>query len=170
MGNRTFARRLYLDGKPLGDTNLYLEPQIELLRWKEWNPERKQALYGEIKNRLMSGESVGARQVETPEWSHPPKGSGENGGVWYSLNGPLIQAVAIWDKAEAIRLLKQLCFEGQSAKHPACWSAWWAGADSVNSSLSSAAGFPPASDLAFPVGAAAPHAWILEAYQGLTAP
>ena len=38
-------------------------------------------------------------------------GSRENGGIWYSLNGPVICGIATFDKQEAMRLLRQMLLD-----------------------------------------------------------
>ncbi|MBQ7981122.1 MAG: hypothetical protein IJ305_05880, partial [Oscillospiraceae bacterium] len=73
MGERSFPRRMYFNGKPYGDDNMFLEPQGFTLQFNELSVERKRALYNEMQKRVYSGEKLGAREQESPELN------GENG-------------------------------------------------------------------------------------------
>ena len=93
-------------------------------------------------------------------------GSRENGGFWYSLNGPVILGVATFDKAEAKRLLAQMSLANMSACFPRYWSCYWSAADNIESSLMPSEGLPDQTwtyaDI--PIACAHPHAWMLYCY------
>ena len=168
LGGRAFPRRMYFNGKPYGEDNMFLEPQGFTLQIHELSRERKELLYHEMKRRLYNSEILGAREQENPEFDDPEfdKGSRENGGFWWALNGPVIIAVAQFDLPEARRLLKQMTLHHLSEEYPQYWSSWWSAADQVESSLIPQAGLPDQS-LSYadiPVFCAHPHAWILYAY------
>ena len=169
MGKRKFPRRMYWNGKAYGENNMFLEPQGFTLQIKELPDERKKELYEEMKSRVYNGEVIGARQQEAPEFSGNPEwdmGSRDNGGFWYSLNGPVIQGVATFDKEEAKRLLHNMTFGNMSEHFPGYWCCYWSAADTVESSLVPGSGLADQSMeyWKIPVYCAHPHAWILYCY------
>lgn len=168
MGERSFPRRMYFNNKPYGDDNMFLEPQGFTLQINELPEEKKRLLYDEMKKRVYSGEKLGAREQQTPEFEDEgfDKGSRENGGFWYALNGPVIIGVSQFDKAEADRLLKNMTLQHLSEEFPQYWSSYWSAADNIESSLIPEEGLPDQS-LTYaniPVYCAHPHAWILYCY------
>jgi cellobiose phosphorylase len=168
MGNRTFPRRMYFNGKAYGDDNMFLEPQGYTLLIDEFSDEKKRVLYNEMLNRIYSGEKLGAREQQVPEFEdeHFDKGSRENGGFWWALNGPVIMGVSQFDKAEAMHLLRNMTFDNYSKAFPSYWSSYWSAADNIESSLIPEEGLPDQSEAYanIPVFCAHPHAWILYCY------
>lgn len=172
LGDRTFPRRMYFNGKAYGDDNMFLEPQGYTLMINELPVEWKKVLYNEMSGRVYEGEKLGAREQQIPEFEdeHFDKGSRENGGFWWALNGPVIMGVSQFDKAEAERLLKNMTFANYAESFPEYWSSYWSAADNVESSLIPEEGLPDQS-LSYsniPVFCAHPHAWILYCYLILT--
>lgn len=172
MGERSFPRRMYFNGKPYGDDNMFLEPQGFTLQINELSEDRKRRLYEEMQKRVYSGEKPGAREQQAPEFEDEgfDKGSRENGGFWYALNGPVIIGVSQFDKAEAERLLKKMTLHDLSEQFPQYWSSYWSAADNIESSLIPEEGLPDQS-LTYaniPVYCAHPHAWILYCYYRIT--
>lgn len=110
MGDRSFSRRMYFNHKSYGDENMFLEPQGFTLQISELPVEWKKALYREMKKRVYAGEKFGSREQECPEFEDErfDKGSRENGGFWWALNGPVIVGVSQFDKEEAHKLLKNM--------------------------------------------------------------
>jgi len=168
LGNRTFPRRMYFNGKTYGEDNMFLEPQGYTLMINELAIERKKALYEEMKKRIYPGEKLGARQQQSPEFEDEEfdKGSRENGGFWWSLNGPVIIGVSQIDKQEAIRLLKNMTFIHYAKAFPQYWTSYWSAADNEESSLIPEEGLPDQTSNYSdePVYCAHPHAWILYCY------
>jgi cellobiose phosphorylase len=168
MGERFFPRRMYFAGKPYGDTNMFLEPQGYTLMIKELSNDKKRQLYNEMCKRLYNGEKLGAREQQTPEFEDNEfdKGSRENGGFWWALNAPVILGVSQFDKAEAIRLLKNMTLAHCASSFPLYWSSYWSSADNVESSLIPEEGLPDQSGsfADIPVFCAHQHAWILYCY------
>lgn len=168
MGEREFPRRMYFNSKAYGDDNMFLEPQGFTLQFDELSDERKKALYEQMKKRVYRGEKIGAREQEAPEFEDEgfDKGSRENGGFWWALNGPVIIGVSQFDKNEAKRLLSDMTLKNLSEKFPQYWSSYWSAADNLESSLIPEEGLPDQSltywDI--PVYCAHPHAWILYCY------
>lgn len=173
MGERSFPRRMYFNGRAYGEDNMFLEPQGFTLQIRELPADRKRTLYSEMRQRLYDGEIIGARQQQTPEFAGNPEwdaDSRDNGGFWYSLNGPAILGVAEIDNAEAWKLLRSMTFANMSRNFPDYWSCWWSAADTVESSLVPGHGLADQSmqHWAIPVFCAHPHAWILYCYYKLT--
>ena len=121
-----------------------------------------------MKKRVYKGEKLGAREQENPEFEDEgyDKGSRENGGFWWALNGPVVVGVSKFDKTEAKKLLKQMTLENFSKSFPEYWSSYWAAADNQESSLIPEEGLPDQSlkYWSIPVYCAHPHAWILYCY------
>ena len=171
MGERPFPRRMYFNGKPYGDDNMFLEPQGFTLQIAELPEERKRTLYGEMLKRVYDGERIGAREQQTPEFEDDgfDKGSRENGGFWYALNGPVIIGVSTFDKVEARSLLMKMTLKNLSEQYPKYWSSYWSAPDTLESSLIPGEGCVDQSDDFWkqPVYCAHPHAWILYCYYRL---
>ena len=168
MGNRSFPRRMYFNGKSYGDDNMFLEPQGFTLQIDELSEDRKCMLYEEMKKRVYKGEKIGAREQETPEFKDAgfDKGSRENGGFWWALNGPVIVGIANFDREEARKLLKNMTLQHLAEEFPQYWSSYWSAADNLESSMILEEGLPDQTmDYAnIPVYCAHPHAWILYCY------
>jgi Glycosyl hydrolase 36 superfamily, catalytic domain len=137
LGDRTFPRRAWTSySSALGDKEMWLEPQGFALLIPEFSTDRKHRLFGELKQRLLSGESMGARQIERPvEQPGTLGGSRENGGFWYALNGPLILGVATFDAQAARDLLGRMTFANFARSFPEYWTGRWSASDSLDSSL-----------------------------------
>lgn len=119
-GSRSYPRRMYFAGRNFGENNLYLEPMGFTLQVQDIPLERRKLLYQQMKQKLYAGEKIAARQQEAPELTSDDLdyGSRENGGIWYSLNGPVICGVSTFDKAESMRLLKQMSLANHSRQFP----------------------------------------------------
>lgn len=171
MGERSFPRRMYFAGKSYGDDNMFLEPQGFTMQIKELSTEWKRKLYDEMRKRVYAGEKLGAREQENPEFEdgHFEKGSRENGGFWWALNGPVIIGVSQFDRQEAQKLLRNMTLQHLAEKFPQYWSSYWSAADNLESSLIPEEGLPDQTiDYAcIPVYCAHPHAWILYCYYRL---
>jgi Glycosyl hydrolase 36 superfamily, catalytic domain len=161
LDDRAFPRRAWMDAKtPLGEDNMWLEPQGYTLLIPEFSTERKQGLFAQLQRRLLAGEVLGARQIEKPTpRSGTPQGSRENGGFWYALNGPVILGVATFDPAAARGLLRRMTFSSYAAQFPHYWTGRWSASDSLDSSLLPTTGL----STAIPWCAHA-HAWPLYCY------
>jgi Cellobiose phosphorylase len=170
MKGRTFSARCYLceDNEPelkFGMEHLCIEPQTYLLQIEGFPVERKKQLYAEIKSRVLDEEKHGARTREVPLWSN---GDGEDGGIWFSHQGPLIVGLASFNKEEAVKLFKKLTFNQFAEHYPDYWVGHWTFADSLNSSLSQREGlYPYWVEDAFQPYCAHVHAWMLFCYYKL---
>ena len=137
LGDRAFPRRAWTSySSALGDKEMWLEPQGFALLIPEFSMDRKRRLFAELKQRLLTGESMGARQIEKPvEQPGTPGGSRENGGFWYALNGPLILGVATFDPQAARDLLHRMTFANFAQSFPEYWTGRWSASDSLDSSI-----------------------------------
>jgi cellobiose phosphorylase len=160
-GARPFPRRMYFQrGQPVGENDMWLEPQGFTLLIPELSAERKRALYGEIQQRLMKGEALGAKQMEKPlDNLETPPGARENGGFWYALNGPLVLGVAGFDPQEAGKLLRRMTFANYQRRFPAYWTGQWSASDSLDASSRVTEGLS-----VFLTYCAHAHAWPLYLY------
>ena len=165
IGEQPFSPRMYFAGKRYGEDNMFLEPQAYALQIEKWDEERCHRLYEEMKHRLFAGEKLGAREQEAPQFDDPEfdKGSRENGGFWYALNGPVIIGVNRFDQVEAKRLLFHMSLENARKCFPDYWPGYWSACDQAESSLIPTEGLPDQSLYYWrqPIYCAHPHAWIL---------
>lgn len=168
---RAYPRRMYFNGKSFGEDNLFLEHLGFTLQATDIDISRRQSLYAEMKKRLYHNEKLGAREQEKPELnsSDLDYGSRENGGFWYSLNGPVIIGVNTFDKTEALRLLKAMSLGHSAQEFPQYWTAYWSAADNIESSLTPYEGLPDqtASYSEIAIACAHVHAWMLYCYNRL---
>lgn len=166
--DRAFPRRMYFAGRNWGENHLWLEQVGFTLQVEDIPLERRKALYGEASNRLYKNEKLGARQQERPELtsSDLDYGSRENGGFWYSLNGPVILGLASFDKSEAMSRLKQMSLANGARQFPQYWSSYWSAADNIESSLVAGEGLTDqtASYAEIAIACAHVHAWMLYCY------
>lgn len=174
LGDRTFSRRLYFDySTPFGDDTMHIEPQSYLLLDADFPVERKRVLWNEIGRRLLNGESLGARQRETPPANQLfAPGTSENGGVWFALNGPMVAGVGTFDKPAARELLRRMTYANFARQFPGYWVGQWTAPDTLNSAVSGPiAGLPRPGDggmwIPFAAYCAHAHAWPLYDYYRL---
>lgn len=171
MDGRVYAPRCYIgfDDDPalrFGEDRLCLEAQIWLLQVEDYPAERRQRLWQAVYEKVVRPEKLGARTRERPLWSK--EGSGEDGGIWFSHQGPLLLGVAGLDKVAARKMLKNLTFRHFAECYPHYWVGHWTAADSVESSLSSREGLYHAwCPDAFQPYCAHLHAWMLYSYYRL---
>lgn len=165
LDDRAFPRRAWMDAStPLGEDNMWLEPQGYTLLIPEFSIEGKRRLFTQLQSRLLAGQVLGPRQIEKPTpRSGTPQGSRENGGFWYALNGPVVLGVATFDAGAAHDLLRRMTFTNYAAHFPDYWTGRWSASDSLDSSLLPTAGL----SIAIPWCAHA-HAWPLYCYLRLT--
>jgi hypothetical protein len=168
LKDRDFSRRAWFTNElAIGEDILYLSPQSYMLQVPDFPIEKKQILLETIEKRLMNGEKIGGRSRETSENSHQNAGEGENGGVWYALNGPAIAGVAGFDKTKALGMLKKLGFSNYARNFPEYWIGHWSGADHFTSSYSEYPGMVnrvQKTMVQFPVFCGHAHAWPLYCY------
>lgn len=172
LGDRKFAARAYLN-KDLrfGLDNVCIEPQAYLLQIPTLSAERKREMWSHIKKELSLPEKVGIRTRQKPLWKGNP--DGEDGGIWFSLEYPVLLGVATFDKEEAWSLLRKFSFQNFTDHYPDYWVGQWTAADEVNSTLYREglyAFWVPSQDRkrAFQGWCSHPHTWPLFCYFKLT--
>ena len=171
LDNRSFSRRLYLaSGEALGDKDMHIEPQGFLMQDLQFPKERKKILWHEIENRLLDKELLEPRQRERgiPGSQYMP-GTGENGGSWHALTGPLVIGLASVDKNAAAKLLERMTFKHFAKCYPDYWVGHWTSPDTINTfEAGNLVGLPRNGDIGFWFNFAAycahSHAWPLYCY------
>lgn len=134
FGGRKFSARAYLNNKlKFGVDNVCIEPQGYLLQIPTLSKERKKEIYEYIKTKLLDPEKIGIRTREKTLWGG--KADGEDGGIWFSLEYPVLLGVASFDKQEAQSLLLKFSFDNFAKQYPDYWVGQWTAADEVNSTL-----------------------------------
>ncbi len=168
LGDRKFAPRAYLSNKlKFGTDVVCIEPQGYVLQIPSLPAERKREMYDYIKSKIITPEKIGARTREKSLWGRNP--DGEDGGIWFSLEYPLLLGVATFDKEEAKSLLLKFSFDNYAKHYPDYWVGHWTAADEVNSTLHREGlyafwvGVPNLKE-AFPGYCSHPHTWPLYCY------
>lgn len=134
LGNRKFAARAYLnDNLKFGLDEVCIEPQGYLLQITSLASARKREIYDFVKEKISTPEKIGIRTREKPLWGKNP--DGEDGGIWYSLEYPLLLGVASFDKEEAMTLLMKFSFQNFASQYPDYWVGQWTAPDEINSTL-----------------------------------
>jgi hypothetical protein len=134
LGDRKFAARAYLNRKlQFGVDVVCLEPQGYVLQIPTLSNQRKKEMYEYIKSKIITPEKIGVRTRERPLWKG--NAGGEDGGIWFSLEYPLLLGVATFDKEEAKALLIKFSFDNYAKQYPDYWVGQWTAADEVNSTL-----------------------------------
>ncbi|UFH57984.1 hypothetical protein [Spirosoma sp. KNUC1025] len=116
---------------------------------------------------MLTPEKIGIRTRERSLWGRHP--DGEDGGIWFSLEYPVLLGVATFDKDEAWSLLMKFSFHNYTLNYPSYWMGQWTAADEVNSTLYREglyAFWVPSPDLkrAFQGYCSHPHTWPLFCY------
>ncbi|QHW00378.1 GH36-type glycosyl hydrolase domain-containing protein [Spirosoma endbachense] len=134
LGDRKFSARAYLSPKlRFGLDNVCLEPQGYLLQSPGLPTSRKREIYEYVKSKVLAPEKIGIRTRERSLWGR--NADGEDGGIWFSLEYPVLLGVATFDKAEAWSLLIKFSFHTYAEQYPDYWVGHWTAADEVNSTL-----------------------------------
>jgi len=174
LGGRTYSRRLYVDGATSwGDDNMHIEPQSYLMLAPEFPRERKLRLWQEVQARVLKDEQIGPRQRETPLGKGMyDAGTGENGGVWFALAGPMIVGVGTVDPQAGWELLKRMSMDNFAKTLPDYWVGQWTAPEVFNSVITGPmAGLPRTGNnwiwMSFPAYCAHAHAWPLYCYHRL---
>lgn len=170
LGNRKFSARAYLTyNLRFGVDVVCIEPQGYLLQIPTISNERKAEMYTYIKSKILAPEKIGVRTREKKLWSGKP--DGEDGGIWYSLEYPVLLGVATFDKQEAWSLLKKFSFQNYAAQYPNYWVGQWTAPDDLNSTLSTREGlfsfWEPDIRRSFQGYCSHPHTWPLYCYYKL---
>ena len=162
----------------VGDDRLWLEPQPWAIIGAAASPEQRQALVASIHESLRKPSPIGSMILSVAEDTQSKRpGKLEDGGIWPSINGTLIWALALSGSPAAWDEWKKNCLAMHAEAYPDIWYGIWSGPDCYNSVLSKSPGQtmfndPPVngkrapSDWGinwtdFPVMNLHPHAWPL---------
>ena len=167
LGNRKFSARAYLEGVEIGMDNVCIEPQCYLLQIHSLPDDRKREIWDYVKTRISDPEKTGIRTRERPLWDGRPEG--EDGGIWFSLEYPMLLGVATFDREEAKSLLHKFTFDNFAKTYPRYWVGHWTAPDEVNSSLYRSGLYAfwlpvPDYSLSFQGFCSHPHTWPLYCY------
>jgi hypothetical protein len=120
----------------IGEDRIWLEPQPWAMIGRAANEEQTKTLVASINELLRHPSPIGAMLLNKGE-DTPSKRPGilENGGIWPSINGTLIWALAIaggpaWDE------WKKNSLAMHAEAYPDIWYGIWSGPDTCNSVLS----------------------------------
>ena len=168
LEGRRFSPRASLKGKLFGDEVVCIEPHSYLFGIEELSPERKKEIYDYIYPRIA--DEWGLRTRDRSLWGGTPEG--EDGGIWFALEYPLLLGVSTFDKDEAWRLLKAFSFDTFARLHPDYWIGHFTAPDELNSSLSRDGLYAywtgmPDYRLCFQGWCSHPHTWPLYCYYKL---
>ena len=162
----------------IGDDRIWLEPQPWAIIGGVTNPEQRKTLVDSIDRELRRPSPIGSLILNIGE-DTPGKRPGilENGGIWPSINGTLIWALALAGSPSAWDEWKKNSLAMHAEAYPEIWYGIWSGPDSYNSVLSkhpgqTMFGEPPVDGKKsptdwgvhwtdFPVMNMHPHAWPL---------
>jgi hypothetical protein len=142
-----------------GDKPMWLEPQPWALIGGSATPLQAKTLVESIDELARRPSPIGALLQSQPDPTMKDEpGVGTNGGIFASINGTLIWALAQVDGAMAWDEWKKNTLARHAAVYPDFWFGIWSGPDAYNSVLS---GSPGQTGPDFPVMNMHPHAWPL---------
>jgi Glycosyl hydrolase 36 superfamily, catalytic domain/Glycosyltransferase family 36 len=162
----------------LGEDHLWLEPQPWSIIGGAATPDQRKTLVTSLNELVRKPSPIGAMvQSKGDPTMSSRVGTMTNGGVWPSINGTLIWALALVDGAQAWEEWKKNCLALHAEAYPDVWYGIWSGPDTYNSVLSKHPGqtmfeeqspnvhsLPAGSGLNwtdYPVMNMHPHAWPL---------
>jgi Glycosyl hydrolase 36 superfamily, catalytic domain/Glycosyltransferase family 36 len=162
----------------LGEDHLWLEPQPWSIIGGCATADQRATLVTSLYEMVRKPSPIGAMvQSQGDPTMNSRVGTGTNGGVWPSINGTLIWALALVDGAQAWDEWKKNCLALHAEAYPDVWYGIWSGPDTYNSVLSKHPGqtmfFEHAADETgvhadtglnwtdYPVMNMHPHAWPL---------
>jgi hypothetical protein len=121
----------------LGNDHLWLEPQPWAIIGSAATAEQSITLIKAIDELVRKPSPIGAlvQSQATPSTTEPP-GIMVNGGVWASINGTLIWALAMKDGSMAWDEWKKNTLAAHAEAYPNVWYGIWSGPDYYNSVLS----------------------------------
>lgn len=142
-----------------GDQQLWMEPQPWAIIGGGADPEQVRTLVAAIDELSRKPSPIGALLQSQPDPTMKDEpGVGTNGGIFASINGTLIWALALADKSMAWDEWSKNTLARHAATYPDMWFGIWSGPDAYNSVL---AKMPGATGLEFPVMNMHSHAWPL---------
>jgi hypothetical protein len=121
----------------LGEDHLWLEPQPWSIIGGAATPEQRATLVASLNELVRKPSPIGALvQSKGDPTMSSAVGTLTNGGIWPSINGTLIWALALVDGAQAWDEWKKNCLALHAEAYPDIWYGIWSGPDTYNSVLS----------------------------------
>ena len=121
----------------LGNDHLWLEPQPWAIIGGAATAEQSTTLVKAMDELVRKPSPIGAMiQSQATQSMTSPAGTLENGGVWASINGTLIWALAMSDGAMAWDEWKKNSLARHAEAYPEIWYGTWSGPDFYRSILS----------------------------------
>jgi Glycosyl hydrolase 36 superfamily, catalytic domain len=121
----------------LGDDHVWLEPQPWSIIGGAATPEQRKTLITSLNELVRDPSPIGAMvQSKGDSTMRSPIGTLTNGGIWPSINGTLIWALALENGALAWDEWKKNSLAVHAEKYPEVWYGTWSGPDTYNSVLS----------------------------------
>jgi hypothetical protein len=119
---------------PIGNSELFLEPQPWALLAQVLDEEKSRRLIGNIQKVLDNPSPIGAVLVypPLPNNSILKEGTAENGGVWFAMNGLLTWAYGLCDPERSLAHQLRSGLSGHAEAYPEIWYGIWSGPDSFN--------------------------------------
>ena len=132
-------RRAWLGPKLgwIGEDQIWLEPQPWAIIGGSATPEQASTLTAALNELVRRPSPIGAMlQNKGETGTHEAVGTMENGGIWPSINGTLIWALALVDGPMAWDEWKKNSLALHAEAYPDIWYGIWSGPDTYNSVLS----------------------------------
>jgi hypothetical protein len=151
----------------IGVDEMWLEPQPWAIIGGAADPEQAKTLVRTIDERMRKPSRIGATILEKPiKAALGGSGTGLNAGIWPSINGTLIWALALTDAMLAWDEWKKNTLSMHAEVYPDLWYGIWSGPDQYDSELSKTPGQVTVEVLGvkyaeFPVMNMHQHAWPL---------
>jgi hypothetical protein len=121
----------------IGEKEMWLEPQPWAMIGGAASPEQNEALVKAIDELVRRPSPIGAMLLsQSLEQIPTAPGDLTNAGVWPSINGTLIWALALQDGAMAWEEWQKNSLAGHAEAYPDTWYGIWSGPDTYNSAFS----------------------------------
>ena len=121
----------------IGEDHLWLEPQPWAIIGGAATRDQRHTLADSINRLVRRPSPIGAMvQSQGDPTMDNAVGTATNGGIWPSINGTLIWALALEDGAQAWDEWKKNCLALHAEAYPQIWYGIWSGPDTYNSVLS----------------------------------
>jgi hypothetical protein len=121
----------------LGDDHIWLEPQPWSIIGGAATAEQRATLVTSLNELVRNPSPIGAMvQSQGDPTMRSAVGTMTNGGIWPSINGTLIWALALVNGALAWDEWKKNSLAVHAEKYPEVWYGTWSGPDTYNSVLS----------------------------------
>ncbi len=120
----------------VGEDNLWLEPQPWAIIGGSADVDQRRILANSIDENVRAPTRAGAMILGKPEEKMAGNpGTGTNAGVWPSINGTLVWALALVDKELAWDEWKKNSLAIRAESYPEVWYSIWSGPDTYNSDV-----------------------------------